>query len=354
MFSSSPVSGQQSGSGRKTQPATLRYGFLLLPNFSLIAFSSAIEPLRMANWVTGEEHYETVLISHDGEAVASSFGVQTLVDYSLDDIPALDAIFVCGASPIARTGNEAIIAWLRKQRTTGIALGGIGTGSYLLACAGLLNDHRATIHWWDLDSLREDFPHTQVSNNLYEIDGKRYTCSGGTAAMDMMLFLISQRYGMDLAASISEQFVCERMRTSDDQQRIPLKARIGVSQPKLIEAVQLIEANIEEPLSADDLARHVGVSRRHLERLFKKHLQTVPSKYYLELRLEKARQMLRRSDKPVLQVGLACGFSSASYFSTAYRNHYGLTPREERKRMQEGEHQEQPMMARSRLQYPGD
>ncbi|MBB1487270.1 GlxA family transcriptional regulator [Oceanospirillum sp. D5] len=304
----------------------------------------------MANWVTGEEHYETVLISHDGDAVASSFGVQTLVDYSLDDIPALDAIFVCGASPIARTGNEAIIAWLRKQRTTGIALGGIGTGSYLLACAGLLNDHKATIHWWDLDSLREDFPHTQVTNNLYEIDGKRYTCSGGTAAMDMMLFLISQRYGMDLAASISEQFVCERMRTSDDQQRIPLKARIGVSQPKLIEAVQLIEANIEEPLSADDLAHHVGVSRRHLERLFKKHLQTVPSKYYLELRLEKARQMLRRSDKPVLQVGLACGFSSASYFSTAYRNHYGLTPREERKRMQEGEYQEQPMMARSRLQ----
>ncbi len=330
------------------KPATLRYGFLLLPNFSLIAFSSAIEPLRMANWVTGEEHYETVLISHDGEAVASSFGVQTLVDYSLDEIPQLDAIFVCGASPIARTGNEAIIAWLRKQRTTGIALGGIGTGSYLLACAGLLNNHKATIHWWDMDSLREDFPHTQVTNNLFEIDGKRYTCSGGTAAMDMMLFLISQRHGMDLAASISEQFVCERMRTSDDQQRIPLKARIGVSQPKLIEAVQLIEANIEEPLSADDLARHVGVSRRHLERLFKKHLQTVPSKYYLELRLEKARQMLRRSDKPILQVGLACGFSSASYFSTAYRNHYGLTPREERKRLQEGDTMDSPMTGVSR------
>lgn len=269
MLSSHSVSGQSADQRVSSRPGSLRYGFLLLPNFSLIAFSSAIEPLRMANWVTGEEHYETVLISHDGEAVASSFGVQTLVDYSLDEIPELDAIFVCGASPIARTGNEAIIAWLRQQRTTGIALGGIGTGSYLLACAGLLNDHRATIHWWDLDSLREDFPHTQVTNNLYEIDGKRYTCSGGTAAMDMMLFLISQRYGMDLAASISEQFVCERMRTSDDQQRIPLKARIGVSQPKLIEAVQLIEANIEEPLSADDLARHVGVSRRHLERLFK-------------------------------------------------------------------------------------
>ncbi len=314
-----------------------RYGFLLVPNFSLIAFSSAIEPLRMANWITGEELYETTLISHDGEAVASSFGVQTLVDHSLDDLPELDAIFVCGASPIARTGNDAIIAWLRQQRSNQIAIGGIGTGSYILACAGLLNNHKATIHWWDIDSLREDFPHTQVTNNLFEIDDKRYTCSGGTAAMDMMLFLIRQQHGMDLAASISEQFVCERMRTGDDPQRIPLKTRIGVSQPKLIEAVQLIEANIEEPLSADDLARHVGVSRRHLERLFKKHLQTVPSKYYLELRLEHARKLLRQTDKPILQVGLSCGFASASYFSTAYRNHYGLTPREERKRLQEQE-----------------
>jgi transcriptional regulator GlxA family with amidase domain len=314
-----------------------RFGFLLLPNFSLIAFSSAIEPLRMANWVTGEECYETVLISHNGEAVSSSFGVHVQVDCSLQDIPALDAIFVCGASPIARTGNEAVIGWLRRQARTSTALGGIGTGSYLLACAGLLNGYRATIHWWDMTSLREEFLQTQVTNNLFEIDGDRYTCSGGTASMDMMLFLIGQHYSMDLAASISEQFICERMRTSDDQQRIPLKARIGASQPKLIEAVTLMEANIEEPLSTDDLAYHVGVSRRHLERLFKKHLQTVPSKYYLELRLEQARQMLRQSDKPALQVGLACGFSSASYFSTAYRNHYGVTPREERKRATEAE-----------------
>ncbi|MBY4675383.1 GlxA family transcriptional regulator [Marinobacterium sp. CAU 1594] len=289
----------------------------------------------MANWVTGEEWYETVLISHDGEAVASSFGVQTLVDCALADIPPLDAVFVCGASPIARTGNEAVIGWLRRQGDGRMALGGIGTGSYLLACAGLLHNYRATIHWWDLASLREEFPGTQVTNNLFEIDGNRYTCSGGTAAMDMMLFLIGQQHGMDLAAKISEQFVCERMRSGDDQQRIPLKARIGASQPKLIEAVTLMEANIEEPLSTDDLAYHVGVSRRQLERLFKKHLQTVPSKHYLELRLEHARQLLRQSDKPVLQVGLACGFSSASYFSTAYRNHYGITPREERKRQHE-------------------
>lgn len=338
--------GKHATQARKLAPK--RFGFLLLPNFSLIAFSSAVESLRMANWITGEEFYETTLISHDGDAVSSSFGIKTLVDHSLSDLPELDAIFVCGASPIARTGNEAIIGWLRRQGNARMALGGIGTGSYLLACAGLLNNFRATIHWWDLASLREEFPSTQVTNNLFEIDGDRYTCSGGTAAMDMMLFLIGQEHGLELAASVSEQFVYERMRSSQEQQRIPLKARIGANQPKLIEAVTLMEANIEEPLSTDDLAHHVGVSRRHLERLFKKHLQTVPSKYYLDLRLEHARQLLRQSDKTVLQIGLACGFSSASYFSTAYRNHYGVTPREERKR--EGSEQPQTGLGRSSLQ----
>ncbi|MBR9827853.1 MAG: GlxA family transcriptional regulator [Oceanospirillales bacterium] len=308
-----------------------------MPNFSLIAFSSAIEPLRMANWVSGQTHYETLLVSHDGLAVPSSAGVQTLVDYSLEQIPTLDALFVCGASPIARTGNEEVIAWLRRPRSGRMAMGGIGTGSYLLACAGLLNDCRATIHWWDLDSLREEFPQTRMTNNLFELDNKRYTCSGGTAAMDMMLSLIGQFHGMELAAAISEQFVHERIRSSEDPQRVPLRTRLGISQPKLVEAVQLIEANIEEPLSTDDLAHHVGISRRHLERLFKRHLNTMPSKYYLEIRLEKARQLLRRSDKPILQVGLDCGFASASYFSTAYRNHYGLTPREERKQLAEQE-----------------
>ncbi|WP_210398026.1 GlxA family transcriptional regulator [Motiliproteus sediminis] len=316
----------------QARQSPLRFGFLLLPGYSLIAFSSAIEPLRMANWVSGRELYETVTLSHEGEAVLSSAGVVTQVDAGLDRSVRLDALFVCGASPVAKTGNEPVVTWLRQQGAAQSALGGVGTGSYLLACAGLLRGRRATIHWWDLDNLREEFPDTRVTNNLFEIDGNRYTCSGGSASMDMMLFLIGQQHGLALAAAISEQFVCERIRTSEDPQRVPLKARVGVSQPKLIEAVTLMEANIEEPLTTDDLAFHVGVSRRHLERLFKKHLDTVPSRYYLELRMEKARQMLQQSDKPILQVALACGFTSASHFSTAYRSQFGVTPREDRKR----------------------
>lgn len=310
----------------------LRYGFLLLPNFSLIAFSSAIEPLRMANWISGKHCYSTLLISHDGRAVTSSSGVQIQVDHALNDLPFLDAVFVCGASPIARTGNEAVIGWLKRQQNNPLAIGGIGTGSYILATAGLLDQYRATIHWWHIENLKQEFPKTHVSNRLFEIDGLRYTCSGGTASMDMMLFLIGRQQNMDLAAAISEQFVCERIRGTDDQQRIPIKSRINANQPKLLEAVTLMEANIEEPLSTDDLAHHVKLSRRHLERLFKKHLHNVPAKYYIELRLAQARKLLRQSDQSILQIGTMCGFSSASYFSTAYKNHFDITPREERKK----------------------
>ncbi|MCL6414496.1 GlxA family transcriptional regulator [Aestuariirhabdus sp. Z084] len=306
------------------------YGFLLLPGYSLIAFSSAIEALRMANWVSGQDLYECTMISPDGDPVTSSCGVETRADASLEQMPALDSLIVCGASPVARTGNESVIRWLRQLNKRGMEVGGIGTGSYLLACAGLLDGYRATIHWWDLHSLRDEFPNINVSSNLFEIDGDRITCGGGTAAMDMMLFLIGQQHGLEIASSISEQFVCERIRPPEHPQRIPLQARIGTSHTKLIEAVSLMEANIDEPLTTDDLAFHVGVSRRHLERLFKKHLQSVPSKYYLQMRLEKARQQLQQSDVPVAEVARSCGFATASHFSTTYRNHYGLTPRQER------------------------
>ncbi|WP_426417559.1 GlxA family transcriptional regulator [Aestuariirhabdus sp. LZHN29] len=306
------------------------YGFLLLPGYSLIAFASAIEALRMANWVSGQDLYECTMISPDGAAVTSSCGVETRADASLETMPDFNSLIVCGASPVARTGNESVIRWLRQLQKRGMEIGGIGTGSYLMACAGLLDGYRATIHWWDLGSLRDEFPNINVSSNLFEIDRDRITCGGGSAAMDMMLFLIGQQHGLEIASSISEQFVCERIRPPQHPQRIPLQARIGTSHKKLIEAVSLMEANIDEPLTTDDLAFHVGVSRRHLERLFKKHLQSVPSKYYLQLRLEKARQQLQQTETPIAEVARSCGFATASHFSTTYRNHYGVTPRQER------------------------
>ncbi|TPE50336.1 GlxA family transcriptional regulator [Maribrevibacterium harenarium] len=312
----------------------LKYGFLLLPNYSLLGFSSAAETLHMANWVSGKELYRFCTIGQNTKEVLSNSGVATQVDYELQDAPDdLDAIFVCGASPVVQVDDPALEKWLQRQARTGICLAGICTGSYVLARAGLLNGYRATIHWWSIANLRDEFPGIVVSSHLFEVDRDRFTCSGGTAAMDMMLFLIGKQHGMNLAAAISEQFVCERIRTHEDPQRIPLQARIGTGQPKLVEAVQLMEANIAEPLSSDDIAYHVGISRRHLERLFKRNLDTVPSRYYLELRLQHAKQLLQQTDKSILEVGQTCGFTSAPHFSTTYKGFFGITPREERKNL---------------------
>ena len=285
----------------------------------------------MANWVRNEDLYEIHSITVDGNPVSSSSGITIQPDQPLAASENLDALFVIGASPVAPTINNQAIAWLRAPKQDTIHFGGVGTGSYVLACAGLLDGHKATVHWWNTETLKKEFPLIQLTDTLFEIDNNRYTCSGGTAALDMMLFLITRHHGMALAASISEQYVCERLRTTDDAYQTPLRHRIGSAQPKLVDAVTLMETNLEELLTTDDIAFHVGLSRRHLERLFKKHLQTLPSRYYLQLRMEKARRQLRMTEQPVLQVGLSCGFTSASHFSTTYKNHFGLTPREERK-----------------------
>ena len=311
---------------------TQKYGFLLMPQFSMLGFSSAIETLHMANWVSGKELYRFCTIGQKTKEVLSNSGVVTMTDYLTHEAPSdLDGIFICGASPVVQVDDSSLDAWLTSCAKRGIGLGGICTGSHVLAKAGLLDGYRATIHWWNIANLRDAFPQIIVSNHLFEVDRDRFTCSGGSAAMDMMLFLIGKQHGMSLASNISEQFVCERIRTNEDPQRIPLQARIGTGQPKLVEAVQLMEANIREPLSSDDIAYHVGVSRRHLERLFKQNLNTVPSRYYLELRLKHAKQLITQTDKSILEVGQECGFTSAPHFSTTYKGFFDVTPRDERK-----------------------
>ena len=209
------------------------------------------------------------------------------------------------------------------------------TGAYLLARAGLLDGYRCTIHWENIASLREEFPAVIVSDDLFVIDRDRITSAGGQAATDMMLKLIEQRHGNAIAAHVSEQMLCDRMRGTSDRQRIPLHLSIGTNQPKLTEAVTLMEANIEEPISLDELSNYVGISRRQLERLFQKHLNCVPTRYYLNLRLNRARLLLLQTSKSIVEIALACGFISAPHFSKCYRDLFGIPPRDERRRQQE-------------------
>ncbi len=309
----------------------LRYDFLLVPDYSMLPFTAAIEPLRMANRLSGKELYRWRAVTADGMPLRSSNGLSVTPDCGVGDESVPDALFVCGGLHVDRACNKTLIFWLRKLARQHVALGGVCTGSYLLARAELLNGYRCTIHWENIASLREEFPKAIVSSELFEIDRDRYTSSGGVAPLDMMLHLIAEQHGGELAGAISETFICERIRGRNDRQRIPLRMHLGTSQPKLVEAVSLMEANVEEPMTLDELARHVGLSRRQLERLFQKHLNCVPTRYYLELRLQRARQLLLQTSMSIVDVAFACGFVSAPHFSKCYRDYFSVPPRDERR-----------------------
>jgi len=308
----------------------IRYGFLVLPNYSMIAFSSAIEVLRMANRLSGEKLYEWPIYSMDGSPVAASNGVLLTPDAPLKLLKDLEILFVCSGVRVNTVWRDTLRKCLHAIDKSKTSLGGICTGTYLLAKAGLLDGYRCTIHWENIAGLRESSPETIVSEELFEIDRDRYTASGGSAPLDMMLQLVKKQHGNKLAVSISEQFMCDRMRGEYDKQRVPLRLLIGSDQPKLTEAVELMESNLEELINLDDLASLVGVSRRQLERLFKKYLGCVPRRYYLDLRLKKARQLLLQTASSISEIAIACGFVSASHFSKSYREMFGMSPREER------------------------
>lgn len=316
----------------KNAGAPASIGFLLVPNFSMLAFSSSIEPLRMANQLAGEILYNWCVIGAGKDPVTASNGLTITPDRTIDDVVNLDAIFVCSGNQVQHYADPAVLGWLRAASKKEIVLGAVCTGTYLLAKADALDGYRCTIHWENMASAREEFPQLVISPELFEIDNDRYTSAGGTAPLDMFLHEIRSSHSADLASAITEQFMCDRIRDKHDRQRVPLTQRIGTNQPKLAEAVALMEANIEEPMTLDELSFHVGLSRRQLERLFQRYLQCVPTRYYLELRLERARQLLLQTSMPIVDIALACGFISAPHFSKCYRDTFGLPPRDERRR----------------------
>jgi transcriptional regulator GlxA family with amidase domain len=320
---------------RPATSAAADFAFVIIPRFSMMAFASAIEPLRIANRLSGRELYGWQVVSVTGGPVRASNGVLMMTDQTLADVairPGRRAptVVVCSGLGAEHVRDPQLFAWLRRADRTGAAIGALCTGAYLLARAGLLDGHRCTIHWENLPAFREDFPDIPVQADLFEVDRNRLTCSGGTAALDMMLHLIATEHGRELASKVSEQCIVDRIRSSFDHQRMPYRVRHGIHHPKLIGAIELMEANVEEPIDQDTLAGYVGLSRRQLERLFSKHLGRTPAQYYLELRLERARHLLYQTTMPIMDVAFACGFVSASHFSTCYRQMYGKTPRAER------------------------
>ena len=307
------------------------FGFLTLPSFSMIAFTSAIEVLRMANYVGRAQHYRWSILTPDGVPVRASNGITVKPTRSLDESGMPDVLIVCGGTQIRNAVDSRVMTLLGELAEQGVPLGGICTGAYALMAAGLLDDYKCTVHWEDLSALHREFPRVHFADELFVIDRDRLTCTGGTAPLDLMLNLVGSRLGRNVAAQVSEQFILERIRSASDPQPIPVDARVGFSRAELIEVVRLMEANIEEPLSLDELARLVKLSQRHLQRMFKVYLNVSPTHYYLSLRLRRARELLRTTDASIASVTSVCGFHSPCHFSKAYRAQFGHAPSVERR-----------------------
>jgi AraC family carnitine catabolism transcriptional activator len=305
-------------------------GFLLVPRFSMMAFVSAVEPLRVANRLAGRALYRWEVVTRDGTAVHASNGMALLATRSIASSGGYARLVVCAGFEPEAAYDEAVGAWLQRLARRGVALGAMDTGSFLLARAGLLDGRRATTHWESLDSFRERFPEIEVESGLYVIDRNRFTCAGGTAALDMMLHLISLQHGRRLAAAVSEQFIHAHIRDPQDRQRMEPRARQAITHPGLARVIELMESHIEEPLTSGRLCQAAGLSLRQLERHFHRHFRMTPRRYYVELRLQRARALLQYSDLSVVEVALAAGFGSAAHFSRTYRRWAGRPPTGER------------------------
>lgn len=341
------------------QTATHTVGFLLTPEFSMIAFTSSIEPLRLANLVSGKKLFAWRIYSPDGAPIAASNGVKLEVDGSFSDVGPMPEIVVCAGVNVQKHDHSALIARLRRLSFYGVSIGAVCTGSHILAKAGLLDGYRCTIHWENSTAFREEFPQIELTDELFEFDRNRFTCAGGTAAIDMMLSLIADRKGSDIAALVTDELIHHRMRQPHERQRMDLRARLGVANPKILTVAAVMEETLEEPLPCSVLAKKAGLSPRQLERLFRKYIGETPTRYYLRLRLERARQLLLQTSMPILSIGLACGFVSASHFSSSYSHHFGKTPSEERlgvrrKRAEQAAPDEPPPGAPSSEMQPGN
>lgn len=300
--------------GRRTD-GVLTLAFLMTDNMSLMSLACAIEPLRAANRLLGRQAFRWLLCSADGAPVttSSNFEFKSVpIDLALTEA---NAIFVCGGMRANPQTERSVLAVLRKAARQGKAIGALSTASYLLARAGLLEGYRCTIHWENGPAFSEEFPDIVNTGKLYEIDRNRLTCSGGIAAMDMMLHIISDLHGADLARGVANQFHHERIRHSREDQQGGRLQQVEALPLPLQQAIKFMKRNIAIPLGIDNIAHKVGVSTRQLERLFKAHLRERPARYYLMLRTEHAREMLLYTDIPVIEISVSTGFASASHLS---------------------------------------
>jgi len=306
------------------QPEHMR--FFLVEEFTHLAFSCAVEPLRLANLLSGRALYSWSLGSRDGQGATSSNGSVTLVDHAMDPAPRNAWLFLLSGINVERHIDRALIGYVRRERARGARIGGLCSGALVLAHAGLLDGGPAAVHWEFHDAFEEQFPGIDLKRSVFVAETRHPTASGGTATADLMLHLITAAHGADLATAIADQMVYNAVRDGTAAQRISVQARHGVRNAHIAAAVRLMRATLDEPLTPAEIADQIGISTRQLERLFRNHLKVSPKRYATTLRLERGRNLLLQTELSVTEIALACGYGTATHFSRAFRAHYGYAP----------------------------
>jgi AraC family carnitine catabolism transcriptional activator len=304
---------------------TREFAFLALPRFTLLAFSSAIEPLRIANQLTQQPLYGWSLFSMDGAPVESSAGVRIEVDHGLVPLRRETTVIVCSGTDASQAADRNVLGWLRTHARQGGGIGAICTGAYTLARAGLLGEDTPTVHWENRPAYRELFD-VEPLQQLYVIGKKHFSCAGGEAGVDMMLALIAEDYGQSLADAVAEMCLHAQHREADAGQKAIYPKSMVIRHPGVAKVISAMKANIATPLDRDELAEILGRTPRHLERIFKSVMQDTPKGYYLGLRLQEARNLLSETTMSILEVAVATGFNSRSSFSKAYKSRFAVNP----------------------------
>ncbi len=305
-----------------------RYVFLLIPGFSPLGMTCAQETLALANRFAGgtRQYYEWQVISEDGAPVQSWNGLRVGVDAGLFDLHRNDTLIVCAGVDAAAGSTRKILNWLRRETRKGIDFGALSSGTWTLAAAGLLGGKRVTTHWEYASAISETFPDVEMQDSIYMVDGRVFTCAGSASSMDLMLDRIHSDYGAELASWVADQMIYTAPRSETHSQRVSMAGRMGVRHTKLVQAIEVMRANVEDPIPPSDVAREVGLSTRQLERLFARYLNTSPKKYYLGIRLEKARNLLMQTELSLMEICVLCGFRAPSHFSKTYRKAFGVAP----------------------------
>lgn len=317
-----------------TERGPQRIGFLIFPGFPMACLTSMIEPLRAANEIAGQEAFSWQLISEDGAKVTSSAQVAFDADQALDKSNDVDFLFLL-SSPMSQFANpRASNAVLHQMGRSQTILGAISGGVFPLVRAGVMAGHRCSVHWCYATAFTAEFPQATATDEVIVLDKRRYTVAGSAAAFDLALRMIEDRLGTDTAHEVACWFQHPLMRGEGVRQKVPLQATADPNLPPLVaKAITYFAENLEEPVAVGDVATHLNVTPRQVERAFKKATGQSPSHYFRALRMKAARQLVLYSKDSFADIARTVGYTSTSPLTHHYKAAFGNSPREDRQQI---------------------